>query len=1160
MLFKILHGDESRISTDITPFHEGWAYVTHSGNFYVDMNVGTVEDPNYQRVKLNAKDAETISGLSLDALESLVSANAAIVLAESQNYTNTAISELHIENGRGEGSIQQVADTSGEDGVFVGEDGIEYIKLSATVHPEAPHKEGDFIPFGATGHYAKSFSGKSSAQGWRSTADGTGAIASGDYAYAHGDSAVAAGKCARAEGSGTYAKGYYSHASGQGSMAEGAISTAEGKNTRAGGQASHAEGVDTTAGGNNSHAEGETTKASGRTSHAEGRDTEAKGYYAHTEGRGTIARTRSQHAEGEYNIADPKWTADARGKYIHIAGNGTSSAPSNAHTLDWDGNAWFAGGIYVGGTNQDDAKDIVGAIDELDAKIEEISAKDNEAISEAALDDLKILLTAQDAIVISESQSYTDTVVNEMQNYTENAISEIQSYTDNAISELNIVKGSGEGSLQQAADTSGSNGVYTGEDGKEYFTVPSTVHPDAPYKEGDVIQHGAIGTYSKAFGGKSSAQGKSSATDGTVTIAAGDYSHAEGNTTVASGEASHSEGISTYAKGKYSHAEGNKTSATGNATHAEGGDTVASGNYSHAEGRGTVARTRSQHVEGEYNKEDPKNKANERGKYAHITGNGKSGALSNAYTLDWSGNAWFAGNVYVGGEDQDNGAVTLQTTVDNRLETDSKNVIEAINEIDSKTVDKMKTIETGNYCTYASAGTGLGVGYLTTFETDFGSGTIYNNIPIIAGENITFEDSEFGENGEHKIVKINASGGGVNYSQGLDFTPNGDGTCYVSGIGSCTDSDIVIPPTYQNYTVTEVGEQAFRNATITSVTIPDSVTTIRFGAFGYVGGDFHALVIPSSVTIVEDYIIHSCGYLTVYCEAESQPSTWNANWNIGNRPVVWGYTDDFIDLNKKISDLETASKKNASDIDDIGGKTIDKIAEIDTWVNGEASSLNTNDGVSWEEGVEFFDDQGGTLAAGTIYHRIPIEAGDNVTFSNEGDVVKINASGGVPSATSSNAGQVLTVNSRGTPVWAAPSSSGGSSGFPSEYFPMYAQALATPRVVAKADNQLLYSIDIYDDWDSVFNGLNFDELCSFAVTSTSDTFELEISNKTIFYLDIYVEVVGYNRDSGEETRVVESIVVYPDEGDGIYVQNQTNEAMDVWEYEILGVRFKLNDN
>lgn len=57
MLFKILHGDVSRISTNITPYHEGYCYVTHNGDFYVDMND--------ERVKLNAKDTETIMGASL---------------------------------------------------------------------------------------------------------------------------------------------------------------------------------------------------------------------------------------------------------------------------------------------------------------------------------------------------------------------------------------------------------------------------------------------------------------------------------------------------------------------------------------------------------------------------------------------------------------------------------------------------------------------------------------------------------------------------------------------------------------------------------------------------------------------------------------------------------------------------------------------------------------------------------------------------------------------------------------------------------------------------------------------------------------------------------------------------------------------------------------
>lgn len=66
MLFKILHGDESRISTDITPFHEGYCYVSHSGCMYIDMNIGTEESPNNQRIKLNAKDAETLGAYTAD--------------------------------------------------------------------------------------------------------------------------------------------------------------------------------------------------------------------------------------------------------------------------------------------------------------------------------------------------------------------------------------------------------------------------------------------------------------------------------------------------------------------------------------------------------------------------------------------------------------------------------------------------------------------------------------------------------------------------------------------------------------------------------------------------------------------------------------------------------------------------------------------------------------------------------------------------------------------------------------------------------------------------------------------------------------------------------------------------------------------------------------
>ena len=50
------------------------------------------------------------------------------------------------------------------------------------------------------------------------------------------------------------------------------------------------------------------------------------------------------------------------------------------------------------------------------------------------------------------------------------------------------------------------------------------------------------------------------------------------------------------------------------------------------------------------------------------------------------------------------------------------------------------------------------------------------------------------------------------YSEGLKFTSNGDGTCYVSGIGSCTDTVVNIPPTSpEGDTVTSIGVNAFNN-------------------------------------------------------------------------------------------------------------------------------------------------------------------------------------------------------------------------------------------------------------------------------------------------------------------------------------------------------------
>ena len=65
------------------------------------------------------------------------------------------------------------------------------------------------------------------------------------------------------------------------------------------------------------------------------------GIGSHIEGLETMAAGDYSHVQGKYN------EIDTEGKYAHIVGNGNDEARSNAHTIDWDGNAWYAGSVSV---------------------------------------------------------------------------------------------------------------------------------------------------------------------------------------------------------------------------------------------------------------------------------------------------------------------------------------------------------------------------------------------------------------------------------------------------------------------------------------------------------------------------------------------------------------------------------------------------------------------------------------------------------------------------------------------------------------------------------------------------------------------------------------------------------------------------------------------
>jgi hypothetical protein len=562
---------------------------------------------------------------------------------------------------------------------------------------------------------------------------------------------------------GSTASGDYSHAEGLDTEATGYAAHAEGERTTASGGRSHAEGNWTTASGVNSHAEGNHSKATGDYSHAEGYQAKATGDYSHAEGEYTEASGDHQHVQGKYNVVSSN--------YAHIVGNGTSNSKrSNAHTLDWDGNAWFAGEVKVGtdrkilatteyvdnavsnggvqpdwNQNDETAPDYVKNRTHWAEETEGTILADNVSVDTGEYGHYagNLLGNSEDLEVESPYTVIFDGVEYNLicQWDSRNELPYLGDYTFITASGPNpdfsatnppfCFWGS-----HFAASTGGVHTVTIKSRSFYYHKIDANFLPDG-------ASIGTFGTegYAEKFNLASAASGHGSHAEGGFTTASGTYSHAEGYKTTASESQSHAEGRETTASGVCSHAEGNGTTASGSSSHAEGLKTTASSNY--------------QHVQGTYNIEDTDNK------YAHIVGNGDYRNRSNAHTIDWNGVGWFAGDVKVGGTSQnDSAAKTLATTeyVDNAI------VEKGFNGSWNSLTDRPFG-ETGNYLFYDehfvrdvaadhsvyfyAANPNIGSA-LTSFSTSdtftvILNGEVYNNVPYFIGIMPDGADPETGE-------------------------------------------------------------------------------------------------------------------------------------------------------------------------------------------------------------------------------------------------------------------------------------------------------------------------------------------------------------------------------------------------------------------------------
>lgn len=138
----------------------------------------------------------------------------------------------------------------------------------------------------------------------------------------------------------------------------------------------------------------------------------------------------------------------------------------------------------------------------------------------------------------------------------------------------------------------------------------------------------------------------------------------------------------------------------------------------------------------------------------------------------------------------------------------------------------------------------------------------------------------------------------------------------VSIVGCCDSvTSIIIPSVINGYPVTDICPFAFySNNTLTNVEISNGITNIGNSAFKYcrklvsvaisngvtsIGFEaFNScdaltfITIPDSVAFIDALAFYVCYNLTIYCEAETQPSDWNSEWNASECIVVWGYTNE----------------------------------------------------------------------------------------------------------------------------------------------------------------------------------------------------------------------------------------------------------------------------
>ena len=169
-----------------------------------------------------------------------------------------------------------------------------------------------------------------------------------------------------------------------------------------------------------------------------------------------------------------------------------------------------------------------------------------------------------------------------------------------------------------------------------------------------------------------------------------------------------------------------------------------------------------------------------------------------------------------------------------------------------------------------------------------------------------------------------------------------------------TAADVTIPSRYKGKPVTAINNAAFPNSAVTSVTIPDSITSIPDAAF-YNCGNLETIHIPVSVTFIGSYAFDDCPNLMTVTYPGSK-TQWDA--------IAKGSNNDVLENHLICAKLEATF---TADGENIPTQTIDRGGKF---TKPAALSKENHTFAGWYNGDEKFDFDADTTKAPNVLNLV----------------------------------------------------------------------------------------------------------------------------------------------------------------------------------------------